>query len=111
MQEYLGPDGVERYTQRVTAGELRRMRGIVCHAERNEESLMFSPHWAGVLGILPGSDCGDQPMEAFHSPWTEQLETLGKDSDYTQALGTMQELFKVGGGSRSTRKVAVISWQ
>ena len=47
------------------------------------------------MGIVPGSDTGDQPQEAFHRPWKTQLQTLAADAECTQVLATMQELYKV----------------
>ena len=68
--------------------------GILTHNDDDEAELLFSPHWSGVYGICPGSDCGDQPQEAFHSPWKKQLDVLGKSADCTTVLSTMQELYQ-----------------
>ncbi len=95
LADYLGPDGKEYYTQRVLARDLRSRGRIFCSAPDENDELWFSPHWAGVTGILPGSDCGDQPQEAFHSPWKKQLETLGQNADTNQILHTMQELYNI----------------
>ena len=62
------------------------MGRMFCNATHNSQEMWFSLHWSGVAGILPGSDCGDQPMEAFHSPWQRKLRTLGNNTDSTQVL-------------------------
>ena len=92
LSEYLGPDGVERYTQRLSVAALRAM-GIFSNALDSSPELLFCAHWSGILGILPGTDCGDQSLEAFHSPWAKHLEALGKDATSTQVLSTMQDLY------------------
>ncbi len=53
----------------------------------DEVMMLFSPHWSASLG------CGDQPLEAFHSPWQAQLEVLGKRAAATEVLHTMQTLY------------------
>lgn len=93
LAEYLGPDGAERYTQCVSVEDLRRRGLVFCSAPEEKDVLWFAPHWAGVTGILPGSACGDQPQEAFHSPWKKQLQTLGEQADSTEVLHTMQSLY------------------
>ena len=93
LEEYLGPSGTGRYTQRLTVRELR-MQFNVPSMGAEDDVLHFAPHWAGLMGILPGSDCGGQPQEASHSPWNSQLETLGSEASSTQVLTTMQELYR-----------------
>ena len=91
--EYLGLEGTERYTQRISVGDLRENTHINSHSALDENVLLFSPHWAGIFGIVPGTDCGDQALEAFHSPWQKQLATLGKSATASEVLATMQELY------------------
>jgi len=94
LAEYLGPGGHEFYTTRVSVKTLREVYGIVAQNDDVQAELLFSPHWSGVSGISPGSDCGDQPQEAFHSPWKKQLDVLGNSADCTSVLSTMQELYR-----------------
>ena len=93
LVEYLGPESTERYTERITVGDLREKMHICSHCAQDEKILLFSPHWADILGIVPGTDCGDQALEAFHSPWQRQLATLGKSATAPEVLATMQELY------------------
>ena len=81
---YLGPDGVECYTQRVSVAMLRETMRICSHCAQDD------PHWAGVLGMVLGTDCCDQALEAFHSPWQHQLDTLGKSATAAEVLTTVQ---------------------
>ena len=95
LADYLGPEGTDWYTSRITASNLRSMGKITCHAPSGLDELLFSPHWAGIMGIIPGTDCGDQPQEAFHSPWKKQLETMGKNATATQVFFAMQTLYDI----------------
>ena len=71
------------------------MIGMPCFADHDDDVYFFYPHWFGIMGFLPGSDCGDQPQEAFHSHWKTQLQSLTANADCTQILATMQELHRV----------------
>jgi hypothetical protein len=93
LAEYLGPGGHEFYTTRETVKTLREMYGISTFNDDDTAELLFSSHWSGVCGILPGSDCGDQPQEAFHAPWQKHLQVLGDSAECTQVLATMQQLY------------------
>ena len=93
LADYLGPGGHEFYTTREKVKTLREMYGISTFNDDDSAELLFSPHWSGVCGILPGSDCGDQPQEAFHAPWQRQLQVLGDSAECTQVLSTMQQLY------------------
>ena len=95
LLEYLGPEGSERYTMRALAADLRHDWHMPCFADHDDDVYLFCPHWFGIMGILPGSDCGDQPQEAFHLHWKTQLQSLTANADCTQILATMQELYRV----------------
>ena len=58
VADYLGPEGHAVYTVQKTLGELRVMYNVEAIEDDPDRIMMFSPHWAGVSGILPGTDCG-----------------------------------------------------
>jgi hypothetical protein len=93
LADYLGPGGHEFYTTRETVKTLREMYGISTFNNDDTADLLFSSHWSGVCGILPGSDCGDQPQDAFHAPWHRHLQVLGDSAECTQVLATMQQFY------------------
>ena len=92
--DYLGAEGHATYTLRKTCAELWEKYGLRTVEDDSEVEMLFSPHWSGLSGILHGTDCGDQPQEAMHSPWEEQLKVLGKDAEGMHVLPVMQELYK-----------------
>jgi hypothetical protein len=97
LADYLGPGGHEFYTTRETVKTLREMYGISTFNDDDTAELLFSSHSSGVCGILPGSDCGDQPQEAFHAPWQRHLQVLGDSAECTQVLATMQQFYSTWG--------------
>ena len=67
IRSYLGPGGHAPYCVQATARELRTVYGVSASNPNEDAQLLFSLHWTGLWGALPGADCGDQPLEAFHS--------------------------------------------
>jgi len=94
LKMYLGPGGRAPYSILTTVQELREKYGVTAVHPSDEARLIFAPHWGGIGSIMPGTDCGDQPQEAFHRPWQGQLEVLGSQAAATEVLGTMQALFR-----------------
>ena len=93
VAEYLGPYGHCLYTKKYSVAELRETLQIAATNPEDKDVLLFSYHWSGLLGQIPGTDCGDQPQEAFHSPWTNQIAESNKSADYNKALQNMQNLY------------------
>ena len=93
LGRYFGIENHSTYTVRASVAELKARYGVKPLEPDDEVIMLFSPHWSGIFGLWPGSDCGDQPQEAFHSPWQAQVEVLGKRADATQVLHTMQTLY------------------
>ena len=91
MATYLGPKGHELYTVKASVADMKSKYGIHPLNPDDKATMLFSPHWSGLYGILPGTNCGDEPLEAFHSPWQKHLATLGKPP-YTRVINTMQKL-------------------
>jgi len=92
VHAFLGPDGRELYTIKTIAAKLKAQRLKPQAANPNAEYL-FCPHWSGLLGIYPGTACGDEPLEVFHRPWASQLlDVRGKDSEVADLLDNMQTL-------------------
>jgi len=94
---YLGPGGHAPYCVQATVRELRTVYGVSASNPNEDAQLLFSLHWTGLWGALPGADCGDQPLEAFHSPWEAQLKAMGNKPHFTLALNTMQTMFHTWG--------------
>ena len=93
IEEYFGPGGHAAYCVQASVKELRTSYGVTALTPDDDATLIFSFHWSGLWGSLPVADCGDQPLEAFHSPWQAQLQALQPLPDATQAMTTMQKLF------------------
>ena len=91
--EYLGYGGHSAYTEKVSVGALRATYNIQSVSDDPEATLLFSSHWSGITGIMRGTDCGDQALEAFHSPWQTQLDVLGKNVASEKVLEVMQQLY------------------
>ena len=94
VADYLGPEGKAIYTQAWTLAEFQEKYNVVAIETDRNASMLYSPHWQGLSGIVPGTACGDEPQEAMHSPWEKQLEILGKSAEGAEVLATMQELYK-----------------
>ena len=92
--DYLGPQGLATYTVQGTLRTLKQRYNVQCHEDDLDKVMLFSPHWSGFGGILRGTDCGDEPIEAFHVPWQAQLGVLGSDAEGVQVLATMQRLYE-----------------
>ena len=88
--DYLGPQGLATYTVQGTLRTFKQRYNVQCHEDDLDKVMLFSPHWSGFGGILRGTDCGDEPIEAFHVPWQAQLGVLGSDAEGVQVLATMQ---------------------
>ena len=91
LVEYLGPAGM--YARRATARALRDDFHVHVNTDNLDSMLLFSSWWQGILGIVPGTACGDQPQEAFHVDWKRQLDVLGKNAPPAEALPLMQTLY------------------
>ena len=63
------------------------------------DRILFSGHWSGILGTRPGSACGNQPMEAFHSSWQGQVEATTRQN----VRCVYEETQKLFSDSRSTK--------
>ena len=51
----------------------------------------FCVAWQGLFGNYPGTDCGNQPAEAFTSMWQTAWQNLGRTGDLVVDFETMQE--------------------
>ena len=95
LLDYLGLMGVQRYTQLLTVKNLRAMN-VMCQASEDEEQLLFCPHWAGITGILPGSDCGDQPpVEAAVAGCWRRGRLLRRASGHARAVQTVDRAMRM----------------
>ena len=93
LATYLGPEGHAIYTVRATVSQLQQDYGVQPWETDGTKEMLFSPHWAGICCTWPGTDCGDQPQEAFHSPWQQQLTLMGDLPPATAVFNTMQTLY------------------
>jgi len=55
-------------------------------------TVLFAPHWTGILGTMPGTGSGSQFLEAFHSYW-QCLLTATNRSHILHVLEATQRLF------------------
>ncbi len=91
--DYLGPEPPATYTVRDTVANLRKAYNIVVNEDDEQQLLSFSPHWSGLCGLIPGTATGNEPSEAFHSPWQKQLEVLSTTAKGVDVLHVMQTLY------------------
>ena len=94
VRDYLGPSGHPTYCIELGVQELHDSYGVTPLTQNLDEQIIFCYHWSGLYGTIPGTDCGDQPLEAFHSPWQTQLDTLGHQTQAPRALDTMQTVYR-----------------
>ena len=94
VRDYLGPSGHPTYCIELGVQELHDSYGVAPLTQDQDEQIIFCYHWNGLCGTIPGTDCGDQPLEAFHSPWQTQLDTLGHQTQAPRALDTMQTVYR-----------------
>ena len=106
--EHLGTEGSETYTMRRTVGVLREEYNIRAHTQGDDEVLLFSPHWAGIGGIVRGTDCGDEPQEAFHSPSQLQLDPWRPSRGDASVGGDGQALREMGCAAAVGQFAAVV---
>ena len=47
----------------------------------------------GIIGTYPGSSCGTQPLESFHSYWQGRVRAKAR-AQPTEIFAVMQDLYK-----------------
>ena len=91
---FYGPAGHATHCVEASGQHIHDVYGVSALNPDSSTRLLFVYHWSGLFGTLPGTDAGDQPLEAFHSPWAEHLASLGKDTQAAKAMELMQEVFQ-----------------
>ncbi len=91
--DYLGPEGRGVYTQAGTLAEFKAKYNVRSLEAEPHTHMLYSPHWQGMSGIVPGTACGDEPQEAMHSAWERHLDVRGKEVEGAEVLTVMQQLY------------------
>jgi hypothetical protein len=92
MQEPLVVDYLQgRYVRQFTGEQLRNAFGLRCFALPADCTLWCGTFWAGTFGVLPGTACGSQPLEAFHSGWQREVARERVPATVEELLARMQE--------------------
>ncbi len=51
---------------------------------------LYSSSWCGCCGLIPGTGCGSQPIEAFHSSWQRGIAARGGKVSLRQCFDAVQ---------------------
>ena len=79
----------KQHTCERSVTELHAM-GIATTQTDPDVVLLFSAHWCGAFGILPGTSSGTTALESRHSCWQAQLDAMGGRRGVEEVLSTMQ---------------------
>ncbi len=81
-----------RHTRKKTVRELRECWRIPSCSPDDEAELVFSAHWCGVFGLIPGTAQGSVPLEAKFSPWQRQVAIIGQTASVEDFLPVLPQL-------------------
>ena len=80
------------YFKSVTPENLQRQ--LHCRSTLwGSKHLWFAGFWSGIIGTYPGSSCGTQPLESFHSYWQGRVRAKAR-AEPTEIFACMQDLYK-----------------
>ncbi len=96
------------YFVEVIAGDLEK-DFAVAPASGAESPYLWSGHWRGALGLIPGTGSGNQATEAFHRPFAEEIEAAGGPCTPTAVLPFLQKLYSSWNRSLSWESATELS--